>query len=34
MYEEGSVKVGMRGEDSLYRLKWGVGVNQITAGLR
>ena len=32
--EEESVKVGLRMEDVLCRLKWSVGVNQIAAGLR
>ena len=29
-----SVKVGLRREDVLCRLKWSVGVNQIADGLR
>ena len=29
-----SVKVGLRMEDALCRSQWGVGVNQIAAGLR
>ena len=32
--EEESVKVGLRREDALCRLKWSVGVNLIAAGLR
>ena len=32
--EEESVKAGLRREDALYRSKWSVGVNQITAWLR
>ena len=32
--KEGSVKVGLRREDALCRLKWSIGVNQIVAGLR
>ena len=31
---EESVKVGLRREDALWRLKWSVGVNQIAVGLR
>ena len=32
--EEESVKVGLRREDALCRLKWSVVVNQISSGLR
>ena len=31
--EEESVKVGLRREDALCRSKWGIGVNNIAAGL-
>ena len=32
--EEESVKIGLRMEDALCRLKWSVGINQIAAGMR
>ena len=32
--EEGSVKVGLRGEGALCRSKWSVDVNKMAAGLR
>ena len=31
--EEGSVMVGLRRKDALYRSKWSVGVNLTSAGL-
>ena len=30
--EEGSVKIGLKMEDALFRSKWSVGINQIAAG--
>ena len=32
--EDVGVKVGLRREDVLCQLKWSVGINQITAGMR
>ena len=34
LFEEESVKVGLRREDVLCRSQWSVGINKIAAGLR